>query len=321
MRVVVAVCRNSQGEVLLAQRAAHAHLGGTWEFPGGKVEPGETDADALVRELREELGLVLEAGARASALLTRSFSYPDRTLTIQAYELVLTPEQCASLHGAEGQALRWLSAEAISSVATPPANAPLIAALRWPAYWHISPPTTDADAVLAWLAARCQRFGHGSHGLVLRLPGWPLADYVALAQQALSVTAAAGLPVLLHGDVRVCSAVAAFGFHASAMQALHWQQQGLRKCDVLPTGYHLAVASHSAEELACAEAVMADWAWLSPVLATPSHPRAAGLGWPAWAALVQNTSLPVYALGGMDATLLPTARAQGGVGIAGISGF
>lgn len=349
MRVVVAVCRNAQGEILLAQRAATAHLGGMWEFPGGKVASGESDEQALTRELHEEIGLSAVLGDMAlplMPLLARQFSYPERTLTIQAYTLWLNATQCAQIHGAEGQVLRWVRPETMTSLPTPAANAPLIAALRWPAYWHFSPDTTDAEHVLAWLVVRCQQLpsvvlpyaaevdaslsavarthalnGLLRHGVVLRLPQLPLADYLALAQQALTLTTAAGLPLLLHGNVRACAELAAFGFHASAQQAIRWQQQGVRKADVLPRDYHLAVAAHTADELATAAALDADWAWLSPVLPTPSHPEAAGLGWTQWAALAAASALPMYALGGLDASMLETARAHGGVGVAGISGF
>ncbi|MEO6699013.1 MAG: Nudix family hydrolase [Paraperlucidibaca sp.] len=340
MRVVVAVCCNEHGEVLLAQRAAIAHLGGTWEFPGGKVEAGESDDAALARELREELGLEIDSFpfAICSPLLTRQFDYPDRSVVIQAYFLRLSAAQCALVHGREGQLLRWVQPEAMSSLATPAANAPLIAALRWPACWHISAdfdasrPNSAEQAVLDWVTERCRlkstaELAHGAdylapkHGLVLRLPQWSLAAYSALAKRVLALTEAAGMPLLLHGDVRVCDEVAAFGFHASSKQAAQWQQQGLRKADVLPVSFCLAIAAHSADELALAEAVAADWAWLSPVLPTTSHPQASGLGWSAWAALVQKTKLPVYALGGLEATMVSQARAHGGIGVAGISGF
>ncbi len=330
MRVVVAVCRNELGEVLLAQRAAKAHLGGTWEFPGGKVEAGESDGAALVRELYEEIGLDLarsSAAALFQPLLTRQFNYPDRSITIAAYTLALSAAQYAQVHGREGQALRWEKPEAIALLPTPAANAPLIAALRWPSCWHISPnfafsacDVANERAVLDWVAERCALSGV-SHGLVLRLPQWPLAAYVALAKQALALTEAIGLPLLLHGDVRACAELGAFGFHASASQAAQWQQHALSKTDVLPTGYCLAVATHDADELALAQAVAADWAWLSPVLPTPSHPDAAGLGWAVWAALAQATTLPVYALGGLSPSLVSQARSHGGVGVAGISGF
>lgn len=327
MRVVVAVCRNELGEVLLAQRAAKAHLGGTWEFPGGKVEVGESDEAALARELREEIGLDLSSSAAVllQPLLTRQFSYPDRSLTIVAYTLALSAAKCASLQSCEAQALRWEKPDAIALLPTPAANAPLIAALRWPSCWHITPSfafhgSSSERMVLDWVTERCELSGE-SHGLVLRLPQWPLAAYVELAKRALVLTEAVGLPLLLHGDVRACAAVTAFGFHASSSQALQWQQQGLGKTNVLPIGYCLAVATHDADELALAQAVAADWAWLSPVLPTPSHPDAIGLGWPAWAALVQATTLPVYALGGLSQSHAAQARRHGGVGVAGISGF
>lgn len=336
MRVVVAVCVNASGEVLLAQRAATAHLGGTWEFPGGKADDEETDAQALARELAEELGLNLCAqtlSARVIKLLQRQFDYPDRQVSIGAYVLSLTANEVAAVHGREGQVVRWVHPDAIDALVTPAANAPLIAALRWPAAWHICPDLTDSatdqQALLRWLALRCAGAAEHladqsmstSRGVVLRLPRWPVAPYITLARQVLTICQAADVPLLLHGHVEACQAMAAFGFHARQSQAAQWQQQGLRKAEILPTDYRLAVACHSADELGVAEAVAADWAWLSPVLATPSHPEQIGLGWPAWAALVQHVKLPVYALGGLQPDMAAMARAYGGVGVAGISGF
>ena len=81
------------------------------------------------------------------------------------------------------------------------------------------------------------------------------------------------------------------------------------------------MAAHDAAELAVARALAADCAWLSPVLATGSHPGQSGLGWSAWADLVSSAGLPVYALGGMTPACFEQARLAGGQGVAGISGF
>lgn len=105
--------------MLVAQRAQDAHLGGLWEFPGGKLEPGEEPAVAARRELLEETGL---AGGAVEPLLVHEFEYPDRTVRLHVY-LIREPE------GAGGGT--WLSIDEIGALAMPPANAPILRALRW----------------------------------------------------------------------------------------------------------------------------------------------------------------------------------------------
>jgi 8-oxo-dGTP diphosphatase len=118
VRVVVgAVLRDGDGRVLAARRSAPPG----WELPGGKVEPGETEPAALIRELREELGVAVEVGTRVG---------PDvpilPNLLLRAWTAVLTDGEPAALEHAE---LRWLAPEELDSVAWLPADRPIIASL------------------------------------------------------------------------------------------------------------------------------------------------------------------------------------------------
>jgi 8-oxo-dGTP diphosphatase len=114
------------GRVLLTQRPEGKSLAGLWEFPGGKVEPGETPEAALIRELREELGI----GTHASCLAPLTFashSYPD-------FHLLMPLFACRKWdgipHGAEGQALAWVRPASLRDYPMPPADLPLIPILR-----------------------------------------------------------------------------------------------------------------------------------------------------------------------------------------------
>jgi 8-oxo-dGTP diphosphatase len=118
VRVVVgAVLRDAGGRVLAARRERPAG----WELPGGKVEPGETEPAALVRELREELGVTVEVGDRIGPDVPMG---PD--LLLRAWTAVLTAGEPAALEHAE---LRWLAEDELDSVAWLPADGPVVAAL------------------------------------------------------------------------------------------------------------------------------------------------------------------------------------------------
>jgi 8-oxo-dGTP diphosphatase len=126
--LLVAACAlvDADGRVLLAKRPPGKPLAGRWEFPGGKIEPGETPEAALVRELKEELDI--EVAAKCLAPLTfASHSYPE-------FHLLMPLFVCRNWEGdiapQQGQQLAWVRAQKLADYAMPPADEPLKAALR-----------------------------------------------------------------------------------------------------------------------------------------------------------------------------------------------
>lgn len=104
LHVAVAVIRDKNGCVLITKRALHTFQGGLWEFPGGKLEPGETAADALVREIKEELGLTIQTFEHLSQLV---HVYPTRTVTLWVYQVT---DFTGTPHCREGQQdMRWVA--------------------------------------------------------------------------------------------------------------------------------------------------------------------------------------------------------------------
>ena len=124
IHVAVAIIINSQREVLIALRQAHQHLGGLWEFPGGKVETGETCSEALKREVKEELGLVI---VNAVALVEVSHDYNDKPVLLDVWHVT---EYTGEAYGAEGQTLRWCAIEDLEDVDFPIANKTIISAIK-----------------------------------------------------------------------------------------------------------------------------------------------------------------------------------------------
>lgn len=124
IHVAVATIVNADNEVLLALRQAHQHLGNLWEFPGGKVEAGETVYDALKREILEELAITV---ITAKPLLTVSHDYDDRSVLLDVWHV---DKFDGTPHGQEGQRLQWCAIADLVNIDFPSANVPIISALQ-----------------------------------------------------------------------------------------------------------------------------------------------------------------------------------------------
>jgi 8-oxo-dGTP diphosphatase len=124
VRVVAAVLRDERGRVLIAQRPTGKHMGGYWEFPGGKIAPGESSEQALTRELAEELGVALR---RCHPLLQLRHDYADRVVELEVFAV---DEYCGEPSGLEAQALKWVAAAELGGQALLPADRPIVEALN-----------------------------------------------------------------------------------------------------------------------------------------------------------------------------------------------
>jgi 8-oxo-dGTP diphosphatase len=122
--VAAAALLDAQGRVLITQRPAHKALGGLWEFPGGKVEPGEAPEAALVRELKEELDLTLEEDA-LNPFAFASHAYPDFHLLMPLYTATRWRGE-AKLDPDAASALRWVRPLDLRAVPMPPADVVLV---------------------------------------------------------------------------------------------------------------------------------------------------------------------------------------------------
>ena len=118
---------DAQGRVLIAERPAGKHLAGRWEFPGGKLEPGEERRTGLARELHEELGIAVTGTPRP--LIRLEHTYPDKHVHL---DIFVVRRYQGEPQGREGQALRWVSQDELQTVELLPADGPIVAALRLP---------------------------------------------------------------------------------------------------------------------------------------------------------------------------------------------
>ena len=120
VHVAVGVVRNDGGEILISLRHADSHQGGLWEFPGGKVEEGESVQDALARELREELDIEVRS---STALIEVHHDYGDKQVFLDVW---LVDSFTGQAVGREGQPLRWCPPEDLPGFDFPAANQPIV---------------------------------------------------------------------------------------------------------------------------------------------------------------------------------------------------
>ncbi len=300
VEVAAAVLQRPDGTFLLAQRPSDKIWAGHWEFPGGKVEAGETPYHALVRELREELGITVEI---AYPWLTRVFTYPHATVRLNFFRVT---EWHGELHPHEGQQFAWQHFPDVTVAPLLPANAPILRALSLPPLYAISNVTELGEEEFM---RRLEVALHSGLRLVqLREKSLSREALRELAQRMLPLLHAHGAKLLINADIELAREIGADGVQLTATQLT-----ALRERPDVPW---CAASCHNAEELRLAEALGSDFALLSPVLPTLSHPGAPTLGWEKFAECAAGSTIPIYALGGLTQAGMQIAWQNGAHGIA-----
>jgi 8-oxo-dGTP diphosphatase len=323
------VLQRPDGSFLLAQRPEGKIWAGHWEFPGGKVEAGESTRDALVRELREELGIEV---ITAYPWITRVFTYPHATVRLSFFRVTAWQGE---LYPHEGQQFSWqnlpqplfgknlpqplfgknlpqplFGKEGGGSMCSVspilPANGPVIDALALPPLYAIS--NVAELGVEEFMLRLDVALKSGLRLLQLREKNLTEGALRLLAHRVVALAHQYGAGVLLSGDEAMAREVGADGVHLTSTQ--------LAECAERPAMAWCAASCHSSEELRRAEALGCDFALLSPVLPTLSHPGAPHLGWEQFSEMAQGLSIPVYALGGLTHADMQTAWQHGAHGIA-----
>jgi 8-oxo-dGTP diphosphatase len=310
MHVMAGILRDAAGRVLLAQRPPGKHLAGMWEFPGGKVELGESPWHALVRELREELGVDVEHG---EPLIRIPWRYERGELSLDAWLIECWEGEPSSL---EGQALQWMLPEAIDPAMLAPADRPILQALRLPRVYAITPEDGRPADHEIWRERIDAAIAQGNRLIQLRLPLWPRETVRQLAADLLPAARAGGAWLILNEDIEGARQLGvSVGVQLKSAQLATCTERPL------PLQQLVGASCHDVDELALAGSLPADFATLSPVLPTATHPDASPLGLELFEIWVEAASLPVFALGGMSPRDVDRVRRHGGQGVAGIRGF
>ncbi|MDO6746901.1 Nudix family hydrolase [Gilvimarinus sp. 1_MG-2023] len=306
VQVAVGVVQDTEGRILIARRPDHTHQGGLWEFPGGKVEAGETLLQALDRELFEELDIRVDATVPVIEIL---HDYPDKQVCLQVHRV---NSWRGLARGKEGQPICWVAPQKLYQYAFPAANYPIINALQLPESYLI---TGDFICLQDFTDRLQKALASGITMVQVRAHHLNNQDYKALAQLAVEICQTHGARVLLNhaSAIDIVSLLGADGLHMSSAQ--------LQAASKLPKSCWVGASCHNRRELHRAEFLGVHYASLSPVQVTASHPQEQALGWSQFSDLVRTAKLPVYALGGLVQHDLVQAKAAGAQGIGAISAW
>lgn len=292
-------------QVCLSKRQSHQHLAGCWEFPGGKIENGETPEEAVTREVQEELGVTV---GDWRPLIVVPWAYEKVTVRLHVFCSEAFDENQIDPVGREGQHVRWCQIEQLSEMDFPAANRGIIHALQLPKIF-LSIGQFDG------LQQGVDRFREALHkgvGLAqFKIKGDLTEERVEAAVLLARLAHEHGARLLLNGkpslleripqaDGVVLSSGLAETFQARPISRQKW----------------LAVSVHNPTQAEHALTLEADFLLISPIRKTTAHPDLTPLEWPGLKAWSNTLPVPVYALGGMTLDDTETAVLNGAQGVA-----
>ena len=306
IHVAVGVIVDADQRVLIARRPLNVHQGGLWEFPGGKLEAGESVITALRRELQEELGIDIDT-ERCFPFKKISHHYSEQSVLLDVWRV---DSFRGSPRGREEQEIAWQSIDSLEPRDFPTANHGIITALQLPRVIGIT------GMCQSW--SECQQkivnlLAEGIELIQFRQPQLTEIEFIQWADEAASLCRQNGTRLLVNCSPDIYHRLEAHGLHANAATLSGMNERPVDRAALF------SVSCHNLSELRKAEQLEADIALLSPVRPTTSHPDAAPMGWEQFNTLASQVSIPVYALGGMTRDDLPVALAEGAHGIAAIS--
>jgi 8-oxo-dGTP diphosphatase len=308
----VGVIQAPDGLVLLGQRPAGKPWSGYWEFPGGKIEAGESPAHALVRELQEELGIT---PTQYYPWLTRTYDYEakynskgeleSRAKTVKLHFFIIT-EWTGEPAGLEQQALSWQNPERVNVGPMLPANAPILSALCLPSVYAITNLHELGEEV--FFDRLRVALSRGLKMIQIREKQLYSEQLMHFSRKVIAEATLHSAKVFINSNLALAQELGAAGVHFASAQLMTLQAK--------PQGLLCGASCHNQSELIQAAKLGLDYVMLSPVQPTMSHPEAHALGWECFAQLITDYSLPVFALGGMQLQDLHHARTKGAHGIA-----
>ena len=300
VEVVAAVITRPDGSYLLAQRPSGKAYAGYWEFPGGKIEPGESALAALIREIREELGIeVLEA----HPWLMRKHDYEHAAVRLRFFRVTRWRGEPVGL---DGQRFEFQHPGLESVGPMLPANGPVLKAVALPPICGI---TNAGDSSIAEFLERLEvALARGLRMVQVRDKTLAPSLRAEFAAAVVKRCHAHNARVLINADSSLAHSTGADGVHLTARQ--------LAMATMRPAFPLVGASVHSADELVRACHLGCDFAFLGPVLATRSHPGGPCLGWDRFTEMVIDAELPVYALGGQAEETMAKATSGGAHGIA-----
>lgn len=301
LQIAVGILKK-QNDVLIALRQVGQDHADHWEFPGGKVEAGETVLEALVREFQEEIGV---ATTGWQPLIEIPWEYPKVQVHLNVF---ITESYSGQPSGQEGQEVKWTSIDSLSDYTFPEANQGIMTALQLPSQYMISGAMHNLKDGLGRLEATLEE---GTRLVELKPKGLELSDFFQFIEAAIERCHSYGAKVLLNGKPEwLLKFPQADGLQLSSSALLSFTERPIGRDKLL------GVSAHSDVDIAKALELKADFLSLSPVKPTSAHPDLEALQWQGFARKVKDIPIPVYALGGMKPNEEVESIQQGGQGVA-----
>jgi 8-oxo-dGTP diphosphatase len=297
--VAVNIVHAPDGRVLLAQRTKRQIAAGFWELPGGKVDPGETPAQAAARELEEEIGI---APHRLRRWISYEHAYATKRVRLHFFRV---EGYSGTPRGREGQRLAWIDPASPGVAPVLPSNDRVLAAMALPRIIY-RPRSAHHGGAGGLLRHLSDILPAGPITLVLDEPEMAPEQYVALARRVGVLAGQYGTPVLLAGPAALAQRAGLPGVLSSA--------QEMRRLSARPRAGIWAVDCHDEAEVARAEGLGADALLLSPT-ALATQTSAPAMAWAYFQRLARTSSVPVFAGGGVTPNQLDHAIAAGAAGI------
>ena len=304
LHVVVGIVRNSRDEILVMKRPADRHLGGLAEFPGGKLEAGESPESGLQRELKEELDIDM---CRCRPLIQVPYSYADREVFLDVF---LVTDYSGRVRGVEGQEFAWTSLQALDGLRFPKANHGIVRALQLPGLVCVTP---DAGQVRDFLRHFRDTVRQAEVSLVhFRSHELDRQHYLRLARDCLQECRRHQARLVLNAEAPLLEQTDAHGLHLTSRRLC------AAKTRPLGREYLVSASCHTLEEVLHASQTGLDYIFLGPVREKVSAASSEVLGWKRFARLARESALPAYAIGGLGEADIEVARAHGAQGVAAI---
>jgi 8-oxo-dGTP diphosphatase len=300
--VSVGVLHQKSGLYLIALRNANRSFSGCWEFPGGKIEYGESPVQALKRELYEEVGVKIGTGH--FPLINFTHEYADFIVDMHVYSI---EEWHGSPIGCDGQKLMWVTLEELLSTKMPAANRSIKLALSLPTTSLITPDFDGDESSYLNQLETCLR--SGVKLVQLRMSESSTVCVARVAKAALVMCKSYEAKLLINNESALVQQLGADGVHlpSSILRVLNERP--------VPQQFLLSTSCHNKSEVVHANKMGVDFGYVCPVKHPFSHESQSVLGWDSAAKLASLATFPVFALGGLNRNDIKRAGQLGFQGV------
>ncbi len=302
--IAIGILIREDGSVLMSKRPIGKEASGFWEFPGGKVCHDETIEKALFRELSEEIGIQVKTFVPWLSRGVDSDTRPKILNFFKVYRWKGDP------FGKEGQEICWQNPRDIKVYPILSANRPILKFLKLPLIYSITDVASFGEK--KFLSMLDCAFNRGLRFVQVRDKQLPLNMRESVVRHIVEKAQGVGGVVIVNGDCKLARKAKANGVHLSSKMLLEATRR--------PNFEWCGASCHDVKELQKAIDLKLDFVVYGPVLPTSTHPRTSSIGWDLLEKEISNSSIPVYALGGLSAGMLRVAQKRGATGISMMGG-